>query len=183
MPIYQLVPLNPSQPEWKTSTFDLKCRVHASNEERARKYVDREFRITTYIRSNDGAIPISPWLDPELVECNTVEEASPPDYRDGLILTEQDLGGLTRKMGTFIFFLSRNFQPPSISTSSPRLRRVASFSYRPLTPTAEANQSFSEIWRMGWDSNPRDACTPAGFQDQCLQPLGHPSIARLVGHT
>ncbi len=30
-------------------------------------------------------------------------------------------------------------------------------------------------WRMGWDSNPRDACTPAGFQDRCLQPLGHPS--------
>ncbi len=30
-------------------------------------------------------------------------------------------------------------------------------------------------WRMGWDSNPRDAYTPAGFQDRCLQPLGHPS--------
>ena len=29
---------------------------------------------------------------------------------------------------------------------------------------------------MGWDSNPRDAQTPAGFQDQCLQPLGHPSM-------
>src|SRR5205085_3220960 len=30
-------------------------------------------------------------------------------------------------------------------------------------------------WRMGWDSNPREACTPAGFQDRCLKPLGHPS--------
>ncbi len=30
-------------------------------------------------------------------------------------------------------------------------------------------------WRMGWDSNPRDPCEPAGFQDRCLQPLGHPS--------
>lgn len=28
---------------------------------------------------------------------------------------------------------------------------------------------------MGWDSNPRNACTFAGFQDRCLQPLGHPS--------
>ena len=28
---------------------------------------------------------------------------------------------------------------------------------------------------MGWDSNPREACTPAGFQDRCLKPLGHPS--------
>src|SRR6185437_4123337 len=31
------------------------------------------------------------------------------------------------------------------------------------------------VWRMGWDSNPREACTPAGFQDRCLKPLGHPS--------
>jgi hypothetical protein len=31
------------------------------------------------------------------------------------------------------------------------------------------------IWRMGWDSNPRGTCAPAGFQDRCLQPLGHPS--------
>ena len=35
--------------------------------------------------------------------------------------------------------------------------------------------SWNRVWRMGWDSNPRDALTPAGFQDQCLQPLGHPS--------
>ncbi len=28
---------------------------------------------------------------------------------------------------------------------------------------------------MGWDSNPRYAFTHAGFQDRCLQPLGHPS--------
>ena len=29
------------------------------------------------------------------------------------------------------------------------------------------------MWRRGWDSNPRDALTPAGFQDRFLQPLGH----------
>ena len=32
-----------------------------------------------------------------------------------------------------------------------------------------------ENWRKGWDSNPRWACTHAGFQDRCLKPLGHPS--------
>ena len=31
-------------------------------------------------------------------------------------------------------------------------------------------------WRRGWDSNPRGALTPAGFQDQCIQPLCHLSI-------
>lgn len=28
---------------------------------------------------------------------------------------------------------------------------------------------------MGWDLNPRNACTFAGFQDRCYQPLSHPS--------
>ena len=31
-------------------------------------------------------------------------------------------------------------------------------------------------WRTGWDSNPRWACTHAGFQDQSLKPLGHLSV-------
>ena len=30
-------------------------------------------------------------------------------------------------------------------------------------------------WRMGWDSNPRWGFPHAGFQDQSLKPLGHPS--------
>ena len=36
---------------------------------------------------------------------------------------------------------------------------------------------IKDIWRMGWDSNPRDGRPSAGFQDRCLQPLGHPSSA------
>ncbi len=34
---------------------------------------------------------------------------------------------------------------------------------------------FFDEWRKGWDSNPRTGCPVAGFQDQCLKPLGHPS--------
>ena len=34
---------------------------------------------------------------------------------------------------------------------------------------------YAVTWRMGWDSNPRDSFPPGGFQDRCLQPLGHPS--------
>src|SRR5688572_29780134 len=33
----------------------------------------------------------------------------------------------------------------------------------------------SAEWRMGRDSNPRNACTSSGFQDRRLKPLGHPS--------
>ena len=32
-------------------------------------------------------------------------------------------------------------------------------------------------WRKGWDSNPRESCPSAGFQDRCLKPLGHPSLS------
>ena len=32
---------------------------------------------------------------------------------------------------------------------------------------------------MGWDSNPRWACTHGGFQDRCLKPLGHPSCIQV----
>ena len=46
-------------------------------------------------------------------------------------------------------------------------------------PTSEKNPFFSEQMaksaRRGRDSNPRYACTYAGFQDQCFQPLSHPS--------
>ena len=35
------------------------------------------------------------------------------------------------------------------------------------------------VWRTGWDSNPREAYTPGGFQDRCLKPLGHTSVATL----
>ncbi len=44
---------------------------------------------------------------------------------------------------------------------------------RRLTP-------WSRKWRRGRDSNPRGACTPGGFQDRCLQPLGHLSRAGSV---
>ncbi len=31
----------------------------------------------------------------------------------------------------------------------------------------------NNLWRTGWDSNPRWALTHGGFQDRCLKPLGH----------
>src|SRR5580704_1427849 len=50
---------------------------------------------------------------------------------------------------------------------------------RPAVATRDT--AFFEVkWRMGWDSNPRCACTHAGFQDRCLKPLGHPSGMRLL---
>ena len=49
---------------------------------------------------------------------------------------------------------------------------TAAAGVRPATPGV---RSSVLKWRMGWDSNPRNPCGFAGFQDRCLQPLGHPS--------
>ncbi len=37
------------------------------------------------------------------------------------------------------------------------------------------NRRWAGGCRMRWDSNPRNPCGLAGFQDRCLQPLGHSS--------
>ena len=43
-----------------------------------------------------------------------------------------------------------------------------------LAQTKSAHLKKGErLWRTGWDSNPRRACTLAGFQDRCIQPLCH----------
>jgi site-specific DNA recombinase len=47
-----------------------------------------------------------------------------------------------------------------------------------VKPTTPGVRSSVLKWRMGWDSNPRGPCEPAGFQDRCLQPLDHPSVLR-----
>src|SRR6185437_10231371 len=80
----------------------------------------------------------------------------------------------------------RRRSSPFGSRSAPRLRPppTARFfsispSYHPLCQEFIASCCF--IWRRGWDSNPRGACAPAGFQDRCIRPLCHLSEARELG--
>ena len=40
--------------------------------------------------------------------------------------------------------------------------------------------AWNICWRKGWDSNPRYHCWHAGFQDQFLKPLGHPSVTEVI---
>ena len=42
-------------------------------------------------------------------------------------------------------------------------------------PRFLSDYNVLSAWRSRWDSNPRDALAPAGFQDRCLRPLGHGS--------
>ena len=77
------------------------------------------------------------------------------------------------------------------------LRRIGQTSdRRPVVPPGPACRSILGMetgakpqgpgkeaagWRMGWDSNPRWGLPHAGFQDQSLKPLGHPSGPGVIG--
>ena len=43
-----------------------------------------------------------------------------------------------------------------------------------------AHKDKNQKWRKGWDSNPRYHFWHAGFQDQFLKPLGHPSVTEVI---
>ena len=62
-----------------------------------------------------------------------------------------------------------------------RRRTRTDYGYRRITKPKKAINinKIKAIWRKGWDSNPRWACTHGGFQDRCLKPLGHPSSRRV----
>ena len=70
---------------------------------------------------------------------------------------------------------------PIVATSSPMQISLRDFGFRRRRARGQfaicgLDFSASETrWRRGWDSNPRGTFIPAGFQDRCLQPLGHPS--------
>ncbi len=54
---------------------------------------------------------------------------------------------------------------------------------RPAPRLAACSRSaVRQAWRKRWDSNPRNGCPLAGFQDQFLKPLGH-SSCRAPGAT
>jgi hypothetical protein len=94
----------------------------------------------------------------------------------------------TQLVGSFM--TSQSFAPPTlgviaVNTGDGLLSSTAAHDHRNQRPFvcrlvckigARLKAGISLYrWRMGWDSNPREACTPAGFQDRCLKPLGHPS--------
>src|ERR1700694_4275952 len=64
--------------------------------------------------------------------------------------------------------------PPSCATASD----ASPDNFKPACAVATALKSKG--WRKGWDSNPRYPCRHAGFQDRCLKPLGHPSVAPVM---
>jgi hypothetical protein len=68
-------------------------------------------------------------------------------------------------------FISSGDQPCGARSFARQPLRRASSSWTPAV-------RCDKVWRKEWDSNPRGSGPPAGFQDRCLKPLGHPSLER-----
>lgn len=84
MPIYQFDPIDLDHPDWTGSTFAGRCRVHAPNEEMARKFLDTMYRRTAG-RTPSGYLPQSPWLKRERSKCSAPQFDDKPLYRVGRI--------------------------------------------------------------------------------------------------
>src|SRR5262249_16865695 len=72
-------------------------------------------------------------------------------------------------------------QAPVHNSERPKIERPPNLANGGISDRAKRGLRSQHVqpmsaWRKGWDSNPRGACTPGGFQDRCLKPLGHPSL-------
>ena len=73
----------------------------------------------------------------------------------------------------------RNLQNSRLNPTKPVLRwtsRPDSGQMGVFAQVMRESRKLKTRWRRGWDSNPRTTFAVAGFQDRCLQPLGHPSV-------
>ncbi len=80
----------------------------------------------------------------------------------------------SQSTATALVSCPRFLSPSPAATSYGKIRIGAE-----LETATKVVEKF-KYWRRGWDLNPRDGRPPAGFQDRCLQPLGHPSIAAMA---
>lgn len=87
------------------------------------------------------------------------------------------------------------FRLPSASKLGSRIRKTRSYPKRldnflfvnepkfyqiaRICPSSVEPALNPSIWQRGWDSNPRYPRRYGGFQDRCLQPLGHLSMCSM----
>jgi hypothetical protein len=73
MPIYELAPIDLSDPDWRCSTHRGPCVVRADNELNARLAAGMAFLTAVNIVPGES-IPIDPWTQPNKVEAHLVTE-------------------------------------------------------------------------------------------------------------
>jgi hypothetical protein len=80
MPIWELKPLEPDDPNWEASTHRGRVLVRARDENAARAAAQKAFGAKTRFRPRSG-IKAPPWKRPDVVAARVVEDA--PYAKDG----------------------------------------------------------------------------------------------------
>ena len=81
---YFLQPIDLDDPNWRSSSHNNACRVHAASEEEARRAAHAEFWVASERDPATGEIGRSPWLDDDLTK-STELPVRPDEYREGQI--------------------------------------------------------------------------------------------------
>ena len=107
-----------------------------------------------------------------LLACH--EQAQCVEWRVGLATDRQ--GGIAlRFTSLFRSITSEKKVRLSLSLGSIAAPNPMGSHNLPSCQSTRSTKVDTADWRRGWDSNPRDPCGPAGFQDRYHRPLGHPS--------
>jgi len=92
MPVYKLTPIDLNHPSWKSNKLVKYCIVRARTPEKARDAAAAEFKTAAEQEYIGQPIPLSPWQDPEIVECVEMHDIT-PDLSleaDGIVVVPDD---------------------------------------------------------------------------------------------
>ena len=78
MPIWKLVPINQTDPNWEASTHKGSVIVRAATEKAARERAQLAFTIATQVRPGE-ATKITPWKYGDLVDGHTITDSRYPE--------------------------------------------------------------------------------------------------------
>ncbi len=86
--IFKLVPVDPSMPHWRMSTYSGVVLIRAESDERARDIAALAFSIAAcVVPGHENAY--LPWRHPELVVCHVVADTKYSDVGDEEILVPE----------------------------------------------------------------------------------------------
>jgi integrase len=78
------------------------------------------------------------------------------------ITSEEDLKQAAVKLGEYI--------------QKKKVTLTVTLNEESISPVADLATQPIDLWRRGWDLNPRSSCPDSGFQDRHVRPLRHPSV-------
>lgn len=84
MPVYRLIPVDPSDPAWQASAHRGGALVRAGSEGRARELALLAFAVAVDVRAGRGQTP--PWRDPGKVHARVAGDVPyPADGPEGVL--------------------------------------------------------------------------------------------------